>query len=160
LKLIVAAVGRLKAGPERLLFERYVARAVALGPKVGVAQVQFREIEESRAKSVAERRAAEARALFEATGKGACLCALDERGSAIASADWAAEIARARDEGQASYVVVIGGPDGLDAEVRRAARSCIAFGAMTWPHQLARILAAEQIYRCFTIMAGHPYHRA
>jgi 23S rRNA (pseudouridine1915-N3)-methyltransferase len=97
---------------------------------------------------------------LETAGAGALLCALDERGAAQTSAGWAAEIARARDDGQPAYVVVIGGPDGLDADLRRAARSCIAFGAMTWPHQLARVMAAEQIYRCFTILSGHPYHRA
>ena len=70
------------------------------------------------------------------------------------------EIARTRDAGLPAYVVMIGGPDGLDAEIRRNARTTIAFGALTWPHQLVRVMAAEQIYRCFTILAGHPYHRA
>jgi 23S rRNA (pseudouridine1915-N3)-methyltransferase len=160
LKFILAAVGRLKAGPERELFARYAERAVALAPKVGLSGLQFREFEESRARTAEERRAAEARALIEAAGKGAFLCALDERGAAMTSAAWAAQIARARDEGQPAYAVLIGGPDGLDAELRRAARSLVAFGAMTWPHQLARVMAAEQIYRCFTILSGHPYHRA
>ena len=159
MKFVVAAVGRLKIGPERELYERYVKRAAALAGSVGLS-LNLREFEESRAKTAEERRAAEARALFEAAGDGAFLCALDERGAAQSSAGWAAEIARARDEGQPAYVVVVGGPDGLDGEIRRAARSCVAFGAMTWPHQLVRVMAAEQIYRCFTILSGHPYHRA
>ncbi len=56
--------------------------------------------------------------------------------------------------------LVIGGPDGLDSDFRTAADLVLAFGAMTWPHQLARIMAAEQIYRAITILAGHPYHRS
>ncbi|MDE3175531.1 MAG: 23S rRNA (pseudouridine(1915)-N(3))-methyltransferase RlmH [Pseudomonadota bacterium] len=160
MKLVLASVGRLKAGPERELFERYLKRAAALGPSVGISGFACREFEESRGRTVEERRAAEGRALLEAAGKGAYLCALDERGASITSAGWAAEIGRARDAGAAAYVVMIGGPDGLDPEIRAAARATIAFGALTWPHQLVRVMAAEQIYRCFTILAGHPYHRA
>ncbi len=160
MKFVLVAVGRLKAGPERELFERYAERAVALAPKIGVTGVQFREFEESRARAAEERRADEGRALIEAAGKGAYLCALDERGAAMTSAAWAAQIGRVRDDGQPAYVVLIGGPDGLDPDIRAAARTCLAFGAMTWPHQLARVMAAEQIYRCFTILSGHPYHRA
>ena len=150
----------MKVGPERELYERYTARAEALAPKVGVASFNVREFDEARAGGAAERRAAEGRALLETAPKGGFLCALDERGAAVSSAEWAAQIARVRDEGQPSYIVIIGGPDGLDADVRRAARSRIAFGATTWPHQLVRVMAAEQIYRCFTILSGHPYHRA
>ena len=160
MKLILAAVGRLKAGPERELFDRYAKRASSLASSVGLSGFAVREFDESRARTVEERRAADARALIDAAGRDAFICALDERGAAIASAAWATEIARARDAGRATYAVVVGGPDGLDPELRVAARSMVAFGALTWPHQLVRVMAAEQIYRCFTIMAGHPYHRA
>jgi 23S rRNA (pseudouridine1915-N3)-methyltransferase len=160
MKLLLAAVGRLKAGPERELFDRYSKRAAALAGGVGLSGFAVREFDESRARTLEERRAAEARALIEAAGRDAFLCALDERGAALTSAQWAAEIGRVRDSGRATYGIVIGGPDGLDPELRASARSTIAFGALTWPHQLVRVMAAEQIYRCFTIMAGHPYHRA
>jgi 23S rRNA (pseudouridine1915-N3)-methyltransferase len=158
-KLVLAAVGRLKAGPERELFDRYSKRAAALSGSAGLAGVTFREIEEAKARDLDERRAAEAKALAEIAGKGAWVCALVERGTALTSAGWAQEIAQARDSGVGNYAVVIGGPDGLDPEFRRAARSRIAFGALTWPHQIVRVLAAEQIYRCLTILTGHPYHR-
>ena len=158
--MLLAAIGRLKAGPERELFDRYAKRATQLAASVGVAGVNFREFEESRARSVEARRAEEGRALLEAAGHDAYLCALDERGAPMTSAAFAQEIARERDAGRASYAILIGGPDGLDPELRRSARVVIAFGAQTWPHQLARAMAAEQIYRSFTILAGHPYHRA
>jgi 23S rRNA (pseudouridine1915-N3)-methyltransferase len=157
-KLAVFCIGRLKAGPERELFDRYADRAAALGPSVGISGPQFREFEESRARSAEERRAAERKSLVEAGG--AWICALDERGAAKTSAAWAEEIARARDSGVTSYSVLIGGPDGLSTDILRTARSSVAFGAMTWPHQLVRVMAAEQLYRCLTILAGHPYHRA
>ena len=157
---MVVAIGRLKAGPERELFERYAKRAAAIAASVGVAGVEFRELEESRAREPAERRAAEGRALMQAVPKGAYLCALDERGAVATSAGWAQEIAKSRDAGAPAYALVIGGPDGLDEAVRRAARALVGFGALTWPHQLVRVMAAEQVYRVLTIMAGHPYHRA
>ncbi len=160
MKLILAAVGRLKAGPERELFERYAKRAGALAGSAGLTGVLFREVEEGRARDLDERRAAEAKALGEIAGKAAWICALDERGAAFTSMTWAQEIGRARDAGQGVYAVVIGGPDGLDPAFRAAARSVVAFGALTWPHQLARVMAAEQIYRSLTILTGHPYHRA
>ena len=59
----------------------------------------------------------------------------------------------------AALVLALGGPDGFDPALRAQAAQVLAFGAMTWPHQLARIMAAEQIYRAITILAGHPYHR-
>jgi 23S rRNA (pseudouridine1915-N3)-methyltransferase len=54
----------------------------------------------------------------------------------------------------------VGGSEGLDASVRARATAAFSFGAMTLPHQLVRILAAEQVYRAMTILSGHPYHRA
>jgi len=158
-KLVVAAVGRLKAGPERELFDRYAKRAAALSGSAGLASVTFREIDEAKARDLDERRAAEAKALADIAGKGAWVCALDERGAALTSAGWAREIAGARDSGLGVYAVVIGGPDGFDPPFRRAAHSSVAFGALTWPHQIVRVMAAEQIYRCLTILTGHPYHR-
>lgn len=159
-RLVLAAVGRLKAGPERELFDRYAKRAAALAGSVGLSGVSFRECDESRAKTAPERRAGEARALLEAAAKADVLCALDERGAALTSPAWAAEIAAARDAGRATYAVLIGGPDGLDPEIARAAQRVLSFGGLTWPHQLIRVMAAEQIYRCLTILARHPYHRA
>ena len=64
-----------------------------------------------------------------------------------------------RDQGAATLAIVIGGPDGLAPEFRAGAAMVLSFGAMTFPHQLVRLLAAEQIYRAVTILAGHPYHR-
>ena len=158
MRLTVVAVGRMKAGPERELLARYIERTGALAPSVGVSRVEWREVAEGRAGRAEDRRAEEARGILAAVPKDGWLAALDERGAALTSPQWAAEISRARD-GSIAYAVVIGGPDGLDPTLRAAARSVISFGAMTWPHQLVRVMAAEQLYRALSILAGHPYHR-
>ncbi len=158
MRLTVVAVGRLKAGPERELLRRYVERVAALSLSLGI-RAEWREVDEGRASRAEDRRAEEARAIVAAAPKGGWLAVLDERGAALTSAQWAAEIGRARD-GSAGYCVVIGGPDGVDPGLRESARSVLGFGAMTWPHQLVRVMAGEQIYRALSILAGHPYHRA
>ncbi|MNL81271.1 Ribosomal RNA large subunit methyltransferase H [compost metagenome] len=61
--------------------------------------------------------------------------------------------------GQRDLVFVIGGADGIDPDFREKAQQTINLGRMTWPHQLVRILIAEQLYRAVTILSGHPYHR-
>ena len=97
LRLTIVAVGRLKAGPERELFARYVERVGALAAHVGISGVDWREVAEGRAGRLEDRRAEEARAILAAVPKGGWLVVLDERGSALTSTQWAAEIARARD---------------------------------------------------------------
>ena len=157
--MLLIGVGRMKAGPERELFERYFKRAVDIARTIGVAGVDFREIDEARARRPADRQAEEARSILAAVPDGARLVLLDERGAALSSPQWAREIGKARDDGAPAYVMAIGGPDGLDPSLRARAGSGLSFGAMTWPHQLVRVMAAEQLYRALSILAGHPYHR-
>jgi 23S rRNA (pseudouridine1915-N3)-methyltransferase len=158
-RLALIGVGRLKSGPERQLVERYAKRLVDLARSLGISGVDLREVEEGRARRAEDRRAEEARAILAAAPKGAWLALLDERGAAMTSAQWAAEIGRARDGAAPAYAVVIGGPDGLDPALRAEARTILSFGAMTWPHQLVRAMASEQLYRALSILGGRPYHR-
>ena len=159
MRLSIHAVGRMKAGPERELADRYLGRLAKAGPAVGLEFSGVAEIAESRAREVDERRREEAASLA-AHRAGAALILLDERGGNPSSEELAAAIARLRDEGRKHLVLAIGGPDGHDASSRRAADSVLSFGAQTWPHQLVRVMLAEQLYRAATILAGHPYHRA
>ena len=158
LKVTLLGVGRLKAGLERDLAARYLDRATAAGRSLGLA-VDARELEESRARRPEDRRRDEADALRAIVPATTAIVALDERGRALDSPGFAVLLGAARDGGRGELAVVIGGADGLDPEYRHGADHVIAFGAMTWPHQLVRVMAAEQIYRAVTILAGHPYHR-
>ena len=159
MRLTLIGVGRLKSGPERELFDRYFKRAADLARSQGISAVEAREVEEGRGRRAEERRAEEARAIVAAVPKGAWLTLLDERGAAMTSAQWAAEIGKARDGATPAYAVAIGGPDGLDPALRAEARTILSFGAMTWPHQLVRVMASEQLYRALSILGAHPYHR-
>lgn len=156
----IYAVGRMKAGPERDLAGRYFDRFARTGPALGMEFTGVTETPESRAQSTDERRREEAQKLFALLGDGSALILLDERGKNLSSEDIAACIAGFRDAGRRSLVVAIGGPDGHDVASREKADLILSFGAATWPHQLARIMLAEQLYRAATILSGHPYHRS
>jgi 23S rRNA (pseudouridine1915-N3)-methyltransferase len=159
LRIALVCVGRLKTGPERELFDRYFRRLGDSVRGIGIAGVDLKEIEESRARRPEDRREEEAGAILAAAPAGSSMIALDERGASLSSAEWAADIGRDRDVSCPLYAVVIGGPDGLSQSVRERADRIISFGAMTWPHQLVRAMAGEQLYRAVTILARHPYHR-
>ena len=161
MRLIVLAVGRMKSGPERELAGRYFDRLGKAGPAVGLTWEGVTEIAESRAGSPGRRRAEEsARCLALADARTTALIVLDEAGSSLTSGAFASRIARLRDDGVRRAVFAIGGPDGHAPELVARADLRLALGGMTWPHQIARILVAEQLYRATTILAGHPYHRA
>jgi 23S rRNA (pseudouridine1915-N3)-methyltransferase len=159
MRLALVCVGKLKAGPERLMFDRYLKRLKEGGRGAGFAGVDVREIDESRARRADERRAEEGAAILGAVPKGGVLVLLDERGPSTTSEQWAADIGQARDASRPAYAVAIGGPDGLDPSLGAGAHRIVSFGSMTWPHQLVRVMAGEQLYRAITILAGHPYHR-
>ena len=83
---------------------------------------------------------------------------LDSRGQQYTSEEFAAHIGRIRDEGTQRLVLAIGPADGWSPAARQRANLLFSFGRMTLPHQLARVVLAEQVYRALTILAGHPYH--
>jgi len=149
----------MKAGPERELVARYQTRAEALGRALGFSAVECVEVAESRARREADRRVEEAAAILERAGASA-LVSFDERGRSLTSEGLAEHVASWRDAGHPALSFAIGGPDGLDEQVRRRSKLVVAFGTLTLPHQLVRVLAMEQVYRALTILAGHPYHRA
>jgi 23S rRNA (pseudouridine1915-N3)-methyltransferase len=159
MRLVVAAVGRLKRGPVRDLAERYRERAVKVGRALGLRGLDVVEIDESRARRAEDRAAEEAAALARVVPENAVIIVLDERGRALSSLDLAGMIGGWRDHGRETAVFIIGGADGLADSIIRRADLRLAFGAVTWPHQLARVMLLEQLYRCETILAGHPYHR-
>jgi 23S rRNA (pseudouridine1915-N3)-methyltransferase len=104
-------------------------------------------------------RAAEAERLRAVLPAGCVTVALDERGRDLTSAAFAEQLGRWRDGGD-SPAFVIGGPDGLTDELRRGAQLLLRLSSMTLPHALARLLLVEQLYRAWSILSRHPYHRA
>lgn len=154
------AVGRLKAGPEGELCARYLERARKSGRALGLRGFGVQELPESRAARPPDRIGEEELALISALGgSGQCVC-LDPGGDLLDSEAFAAELGRAAAASTARTTFVIGGPDGLGGKILAMAARRLSFGRMTWPHQIARILLAEQLYRATTILSGHPYHRA
>lgn len=136
----VLAVGRLRADWAREACADYARRA---GRFARLEVVEVPDADPAR----------EARALLDATGTEP-LVACDPTGENVSSEDLAALLGRF---GSISFA--LGGPDGLGDPVRAHATRSIAFGRVTLPHELARVVLLEQLYRALSIRAGHPYHR-
>jgi 23S rRNA (pseudouridine1915-N3)-methyltransferase len=160
MRVVIAAVGRLKQGPERELAAAYRKRAEASGRSLGFRDIDVVEIRESRAQDVERRRVEESIAIATIIPEGAVVVCLDERGESLDSAALAGLLREWRAEDRVAVCFVIGGADGLAPTLIERAQLRFAFGKATWPHQLVRIMLLEQIYRAATILTGHPYHRA
>jgi 23S rRNA (pseudouridine1915-N3)-methyltransferase len=144
------AVGKLRPGPERELFDRYNTR---LRPALAVTEVP----EGAGAPAEAKRR--EAAALLAALPADPFTVALDLGGTAPGSDGLARLLERWLGQSR-TPCFLIGGAEGLDAGVTARADHVLSLGPMTWPHMLVRVMLAEQLYRAQSILSGHPYHRA
>jgi 23S rRNA (pseudouridine1915-N3)-methyltransferase len=153
LKITILTVGKLGKSPEAELARDYAARATATGRALGLGPADIVEVEAKK-----PGKAAEAEVLRAHIGDAYLICC-DEHGQALPSRAFAAKVGRLRDDGVRRLVVVIGGADGIDPGLLADARETLAFGVQTWPHALARVMLAEQVYRAASILAGSPYHR-
>jgi 23S rRNA (pseudouridine1915-N3)-methyltransferase len=160
MRVVVAAVGRLKSGPERDLAERYLKRAAQVGRSLGLTGFDVIEIRESRADNVERRRLEESIAIANVIPERAVVVLMDERGESLPSAAFAGRLQAWRTDDKPAVVFVIGGADGLAGGLKDKSSLTISFGAATWPHQMVRVMLLEQLYRAVTILSGHPYHRA
>jgi 23S rRNA (pseudouridine1915-N3)-methyltransferase len=151
LRILIAAVGRMRAGPEKDLYRHYAERLNW--------PVTMREVEDKRAPAGGARQQREADLLLAALAADMTVVALDEGGREMTSAALAQRLGGWRDDGRRDIAFVIGGADGLDRRVRERADLVLSLGRLTWPHLLVRALLAEQLYRAQQILAGHPYHR-
>src|SRR5262245_45012694 len=161
MRVVVAAVGRLKQGPERELAERYRKLAAAAGRKAGLNAFDIVEIKESRAGDAARRMLEESIAIANLIPERPVTVSTRaaRRRESVSSAAFASRLQDWRNQDRPAVVFIIGAADGLAPTLRDQASLAIAFGAATWPHQLIRIMLLEQLYRAVTILAGHPYHR-
>jgi len=146
----IIAIGRLRAGPEADLFQRYAER---IRPRPTLV-----EIPEARG-APAEVKRRESAALLATLSRESLVVALDLGGGQPDSAEFARLLERWTASGW-DTCFLIGGAEGLDRAVLERADYCLSLGAMTWPHFLVRGMLAEQIYRAQSINRGHPYHRS
>lgn len=152
LRVSILAIGRLRGGPEKTLIDDYLSRAGKTGAATGLGPFDITEIEPRRGM-------AEAGMLEAALRPGAFCVALDERGREMTSPAFAALLGEWRDQGRREVAFLIGGADGIGPGLRERAGLVLSFGPMVWPHMLARVMLAEQLYRAAGILAGSPYHR-
>ncbi len=137
--------GRERGGPLEQLASLYIGRTA---PYATVEAKAFRS--ES--------------AFWEAVGRiggrtAPLVALLDSGGKMLSSEEFAAWIGRQRDAGVQKLIFAVGPADGWSAESKTKVAQLLSLGPMTLPHELARVVLAEQVYRGFTILAGHPYHR-
>lgn len=149
----------MKKGAEQELAQRYFDRFSKIAPLSGLTLSKIVEIGESRAQTHLQRMEEEGIKLLETLPVNGQLIVLDERGIHYSSSNFSKKIENYRDSGHRHLTIALGGPDGHSDDIRKRADLILSFGAMTWPHQIARILLAEQLYRAATILNGHPYHR-
>lgn len=149
MRLLVLSIGKLRDPPIEALIQRYRTRTA----------FDLIEFQAQGSLPVPVRVAAEAALLLAAVPPGARVVALDERGPPLTSPAFAARLGSWRDQAVPCAAFLIGGADGHDEAVRARADLVLGFGPMTWPHALARVLLAEQLWRAASILSGHPYHR-
>lgn len=149
MKIRLLVVGRMKASPQADLCAEYLKRMNWT--------VSLKEIDTPKGATSAE----EEPLILRHIPDNALLIALDERGTALASPEFAHKLETwAASAPQNEVYFLIGGADGLTDAIRKKARFLLCFGKQTWPHMLVRVMLLEQIYRAQQILAGHPYHRA
>jgi 23S rRNA (pseudouridine1915-N3)-methyltransferase len=155
MRVQICAVGRLRQGPERELYDDYLTRFDRTGRALALGPAQLIEVEDRKGGGMV----AEAALLRRTVPDGAMICTLDERGKVMSSPQFADLLALWRDQGRQDVAFVIGGADGIDPALRADADASLSFGAMVWPHMLVRVMLAEQLYRAASILSGGPYHR-
>lgn len=160
MRLLIAAVGKLKDDEERAICARYAKRLAGAGKAIGFGRLDVAELAESRAATSELRKSDEANRLIKAAGDAAFRIALDENGQHLSSEQFAALLGKNVDGGTKTCAFLIGGPDGHGVGALSCANLTLSLGALTLPHGLARVVLIEQLYRAATILSGHPYHRS
>jgi 23S rRNA (pseudouridine1915-N3)-methyltransferase len=160
-KFLIVAVGHRMPGWVEAGFDEYarriprdtpiVLKAVRPEPRSGSGPAAAGQIERALR--------AEGQRLSAAITPGSRIVALDERGQQFSTESFARSLAAWLGEGR-DVAFLIGGADGLDPALKRSAHVMLSVSAMTLPHQLVRVVLAEQLYRALSLLHNHPYHRA
>lgn len=144
MKIQIIAVGHLKNGPEKILFDQYAKRLIY---PLKIIEINSRQDKEIPASSY-----------LKALSEADAIIVLDEEGENLSSRSLAAKL-EALSQTSKRLSFIIGGADGTPKSIKDSANLCLSFGKLTWPHLLVRALLAEQLYRAQQIMSDHPYHR-
>ena len=155
MKLLVIAVGQRVADWAQTAWADYAKR---FPPELRLELKAIKTEPRSGGKTTEQIMTAERQRIEAAIPSGTHVVALDERGSALTTAALAAKLSQWQGQG-GDVALLIGGPDGLHPALRQAAHERIRLSDLTLPHAMVRVLLVEQLYRAWSINAGHPYHR-
>ena len=152
MRITIIALGKAGRGPEQQMIDDYLRRLP------WDASVKEFEIKKP-ARTAELRKEQEAEKIISAIPTGASVIVLDERGKHLSSRKLAEKIDNWQVMGSSNLAIIIGGADGLSETITKRADLLLAFGSLTWPHMLVRAMLSEQIYRVWSILHSHPYHR-
>jgi 23S rRNA (pseudouridine1915-N3)-methyltransferase len=153
-RLLIVAVGQRVPDWAQTAWDDYAKRF----PHELKVELKAIKTEPRGSKTVEQLMAAERKRIEEAIPKGTRIVALDERGTNLRTTALAERLTEWQ-LGGGDVALVIGGPDGLDPEFRKAAHERIRLSDLTLPHAMVRVLLVEQLYRAWSVNANHPYHR-
>ena len=156
MKIYVIAVGAKMPDWVNVAWDDYAKR---LPPEWTVALKEIKPEPRTTGKTVAQMMAAEAKRLEAAIPEDALRVALDERGKDLSTQQFS-ETLQAWQHASQPIAILIGGPDGLDPILKASCAQLLRLSSMTMPHPLVRVVLIEQIYRGWSILVNHPYHRA
>ena len=154
-KIKLITIGKQKAGPHQEISDEYLKRLKS------EAAIQLVELTETPFRSVAEKDKVlknETEKIQRTISKGSFMVVLQAVGKNFSSEKFATEIDKISENSTREIVFVIGGPLGLSDEIKKQANLLLSLSPMTMPHDLARVVLLEQIYRAMTILKGKVYH--
>lgn len=154
MRLVVAAIGQRQPAWADAAWDDFAKRF----PADCKLELKALKAEPRAGKAAAQCMAAEAQRLEAALSKGVRRVILDERGSRLTTAQLADRLQFWRGDGR-DVAFLIGGPDGLDPALKATADETLRLSDLTLPHAFARVLLAEALYRAWSVVQGHPYHR-
>ena len=149
MKYIISAIGKTKSQQEDVITFKYLKR---------IKNIEIKQYEvklNNKQKKIEE----EGLKLISSTPSNGKLVLLDEQGENLTSSELAEMVLNWRNDNIAFINFAIGGTFGNGNQIKKSADKIIAFGKLTWPHQMVKMMIAEQIYRIETIIQGHPYHK-
>ena len=148
-RYIISTIGKAKNSDEDMITHKYLKR---------IKNIELKQYE-VRTNNPEKKLEEEALKLINTTPKNGKLILLDEKGQNLSSTDLTKIILNWRDNNVTDINFAIGGAFGNGEKIKNTADKIIAFGKLTWPHQMVKMMVAEQIYRIETIIQGHPYHK-